>query len=802
MNDFKRWRASALALLLLFCPGQAYSQLAPVGSPIFAGGATSWAKTADTGFDSTHNVFLIAQSEHQAGRVLGSFLGSDGSAASGAFRIDSTGAFPFGPAVAYSPQADVFLVVWVNETGGVRGRLVRYGSNALGAADFSVGTGGRPSWAPAIAYSSTSEEFLVSWSTSAGPNKIVRVSTAGAPIGSALQVTGAVWTQEPALAWNPANDEFFLVYAQEINPGWHVKGQRISQGQMVGGAITVHAAGSTKVPDVAYSTASGKFLVSWFQGSPWGVYGKLLNADGSAASAAQPLLPSNYGSYDANSLAYNSFTQTFGLASLTGHNGLDTIGGTSISSAGAVGAAARWVDAPAGTGNRRYPEIAASNSSDRFVVVFNKSQANFFAQKLEPGTGPPPPPPPPPPPGTVNLSALNASPAPPVVAGTPIQWTGVASGGTIEYQFHLYNGNTSAWTMVRDWNTSASYTQTPSAAGTYAVQVWARLQGTTAFQYKSSGYFNVTGTPPPPAGSLNLTSLTASPSLPRAANTLITWTGNASVGGGGTAEYQFHLYNGNTNAWTMARDWASGNTWQWTPTAAGQYAVQVWARLVGQTAFQYKSSGYFNITQPVGPTPSLTLVGIGADPVPPMVGSGTPVLWSGIANVGGGAAVEYQFWLYTGSTNSWAMTRNWGTGNTWQWTPGPAGTYAVQVWARIVGQTAFQYASSGYFNVTATPADAPLVNISSVTSTSQTFTAGTPVGWITVASGPGTLQYSYWVYSQATDTWTNVRPYATSGTYVWTPPAAGTYAVQVWVRRAGMTLAYEDFHATGYFTVN
>ena len=128
MNGLPRWREAALSLLFVcLCANHAFAQLVANGVPVATGGGTGWAKTADTEFDSNHGVFLVASSEHQntpGGRVWGSFLGSSGTAVIGtAFRLDSTGSFPNGPAVAYSPQDDVFLVVWANDMGHVRGRL-------------------------------------------------------------------------------------------------------------------------------------------------------------------------------------------------------------------------------------------------------------------------------------------------------------------------------------------------------------------------------------------------------------------------------------------------------------------------------------------------------------------------------------------------------------------------------------------------------------------------------------------------------------------------------------------------------
>ncbi len=410
-------RRTTSALVALACSiwaAPANAQLSKVGAAIVVpGGATAYSRTTDTAYDTTHSVFLTPVSEHYTspgGRVFASFANSNGTALTAAFRLDTTANFPFGPAVAYSPEADVFLVVWVNGAGQVRGRLVRYGVNALGSADFAVSgekvAGG--AWSPAVAYSRTSQEFLVAYSK--GSTKVARVSTAGGIIGQAVTVSAALasgyhWTQDPALTWNSANNEFLLTYAQELSPGWQIRAQRISEGHALGSPTVVQQAGSTKMPDAQYSAQSGKYLVTWFQTSPYGIYGRMVNASGSLVGSPQPMLPSNYGTYDANSLAYNDYSGTFAIASLTpqlvGGVSRDTIGGAEVSSAGTPSTAMRFVEAD--SGNRFYPEIAATGTNNRFLTVFNKSHATFYGQILASGGGgsePPPPPPPPPPPSS------------------------------------------------------------------------------------------------------------------------------------------------------------------------------------------------------------------------------------------------------------------------------------------------------------------------------------------------------------------------------------------------------------------
>ena len=57
------------------------------------------------------------------------------------------------------------------------------------------------------------------------------------------------------------------------------------------------------------------------------------------------------------------------------------------------------------------------------------------------------------------------------------------------------------------------------------------------------------------------------------------------------------------------------------------------------------------------------------------------------------------------------------------------------------------------------------------------------------------------MYSAATGAWTVARDYGTSNVLTYTPPTAGRYAMQAWVRNAGSTANYTVMVASGYFDV-
>src|SRR5439155_544034 len=75
---------------------------------------------------------------------------------------------------------------------------------------------------------------------------------------------------------------------------------------------------------------------------------------------------------------------------------------------------------------------------------------------------------------TANLTA-------PQLAGTSITLTAAAAGGTSPYQYKWWVYGASGWTVLQDWNASASYVWTPATPNPVGnVEVWMRSAGNSA----------------------------------------------------------------------------------------------------------------------------------------------------------------------------------------------------------------------------------------------------------------------------------------------------------------------------------
>ncbi len=395
-------------------------------------------------------------------------------------------------------------------------------------------------------------------------------------------------------------------------------------------------------------------------------------------------------------------------------------------------------------------------------------------------------------PATISVSALLASPTLPVIAGQTISWTAFAIGAQAPFEYKFWVFTPSGWTVFQDYSPSNVATWTPSAAGTYAVQVWARRIGSSAAyeDWRSSGSFVVSPLPP-----VTVAPLVSNVTFPATINTTVTWT---AVAAGGMPPLQYQFWRFRTGSgWSMVRDYSPSNTFTWTPTAAdvGRYALQVWVRSTGSTAAYDAWAGttYFDIITPPVIVTSLTA----SVPLPTIVG--TPITWTATAS-GGTGPLEYQFWRFKQATG-WVIVQPFSSANTFSWTPSASdvGTYVIQVWVRQIGSVATYDAWRGtdYFTINPRP-------VAVLTSFLQTplppTTTGVPITWSAAATGGTAVpEYKFWLLSSGA--WTVLRDYALAPTVTWTPSVPGRYAVQVWVRSSGSTSAYEDWRGTELFTI-
>jgi hypothetical protein len=393
----------------------------------------------------------------------------------------------------------------------------------------------------------------------------------------------------------------------------------------------------------------------------------------------------------------------------------------------------------------------------------------------------------------LSITSFTSSVASPQNAGTAINFTATATGGTSPYQFKWWIQSGGVWSVAREWSTSPSLTWQPTATGTYNVAVWARNAGATADASQAMAqvpYVIGAGSSTP----LSITSFTSSVASPQAVDTTINFTAAAA---GGTAPYQFKWWIKNATTWTIAQDWSSQSTLSWRPMVAGTYTVAVWARNAGVTddASQAMAQVAYSIT---ATTPLAPLVmNLSSSVGSPQVLGNTVTFTAGAS--GGRAPYEFKWWVNDGT--QWTVVRDWGTSQTLSWRPTQAGTYVMAAWVRNSGVTAD--ASQGLAQMTyviSSARDIPPAITSFTSSVASPTAAGTTVTFSTAASGGvGSYQFKWWILSGGT--WSVAQNWSSSPTFAWRPTTPGNYVVAVWVRNTGVTADASQTLAQVNYTV-
>jgi hypothetical protein len=364
------------------------------------------------------------------------------------FRISNVGADTVAardgtdPAVAYNPTANEYLVVWradglaTDDQFEIFGQRVSAAGAELGA-DFRISNAvdvgaTRDASDPAVAYNSTSNEYLVVWranqlAATIGEFEVFgqRVSAAGAELGVDFRISTVGtdtdtlrFPNEPAVAYGSTPNEYLVTWDGDglaTDDENEIFGQRVSAtGAEVGTDFQIsNATAVSPTRDafrsaVAYGSAPNEYLVTW-QGDQlaatdeeFEIFGQRVNADGTEDGSdfristvgtdtdtlRSPLFPAvAYGStpneylvtWDGDGLATNDEVEIFGQR-------LDAAGaevGTNdfrISTAGMDTDTARAAAAPA---------VAYSGAANEYLVAWNgdglatNNEFEIFGQRLD-----------------------------------------------------------------------------------------------------------------------------------------------------------------------------------------------------------------------------------------------------------------------------------------------------------------------------------------------------------------------------------------------------------------------------------
>src|SRR4029077_6040146 len=282
------------------------------------------------------------------------------------------------------------------------------------------------------------------------------------------------------------------------------------------------------------------------------------------------------------------------------------------------------------------------------------------------------------------------------------------------------------------------------------------------------------GAPPAPCGAATLS---GAPPAHQATGASVVFT--ASTSGCASPTYRFWM-SPPGQGWSIVQDYSATNNFTWTTTgASGAYRFEVDVRNQGS------SVAYDHVANITYSLDACNSAGLTASPSSPHL-PGATITLTATATCPGTAT--YRFW--TGQNGIWHVVQDYGPSNTFAWnTTGlAAGTYGLEADVRDQGATA---AYEKVANLTYVLGSAPCGTPSLSGSPSGSSGSGSSPVFTASTSGCATPNYRFWVGQNGM--WTIKQDYSASSTFSWdtTGYSAGAYGIEVDVRDAGSSAAYD-----------
>lgn len=356
----------------------------------------------------------------------------------------------------------------------------------------------------------------------------------------------------------------------------------------------------------------------------------------------------------------------------------------------------------------------------------------------------------------LSAAALTESPAGPQPIGKTITLTGSTTGGAnAQYRFDVGSGNPLVWVTKQAYSATKTYSWIPTAPDTYSLRVAAR-EGADDATAKTSAVSTYVVAPMPPTS----VAVTSDLDSPQSVNTTITLT--ASAIGGTSPEYKFEA------GATLLQDWSSDATCDWTPTAPGQYILNVSARETGLTTIVITRTMSYTIA------PALSAATLSTNPVAPQSAGKLVVL---IGSTTGGANIQYRFDVGSGNPVVWVTKQAYSTTQSYAWTPITPDTYSLRVLARegTDDATARTSAVTNYL-ITPTPPSAVTLMVNPLSPQP----ANAVITLTAAATGGTAPQYKFEAGTSLLQDWSS------DSTYDWAPGSPGSYTLKISARETGL----------------
>jgi hypothetical protein len=361
----------------------------------------------DTAFNPARNEYLTVYriSDGDVPRVTYCRLNSSGNVLGSAITlVDPALSGVHKGVVAYNSVNAEYLIAyggWLDTGGGstqdgVRAQRVNATTGLpIGAPTALFGPAPGGVFEPAIAYSPTSNLYLVAWHEDGPPNaQIFGVRVAGATgtlIGTNFSLSPS-WTQYcavPHIAYNSSANEFEVMYQvsrDDIGHGFDEYGQRLraSDGVLLGDAHPIGTAGPAwdRHGDIVYDSDMNRYLAVYecLGDASGSLYGQFLTATGGSIGGRFSLLPLP----DAGgmiSVDWMPSTKEFMVAWMDGDSYSNYA--QRISQTGAlIGEKFDITNGLAGIGNFE-PQVVANTVSNEFLFAWYNSYTNVYDRRVK-----------------------------------------------------------------------------------------------------------------------------------------------------------------------------------------------------------------------------------------------------------------------------------------------------------------------------------------------------------------------------------------------------------------------------------
>lgn len=209
------------------------------------------------------------------------------------------------PAVAYDPDQDRYLVVWVHDTSGnwsntdIYGRFVAWDGSSLGPEFAICDWTGSSQHSPSVVYGSGNQEYLVVWHNEPSASKPYLSGRRVRGDGSGF--SGAAFTVyisahevhlNPDVAYNAARNEYFVAWQRGDGTDFQIYAVPISATGAVGTEVAVGqppSASNEMWTTVAACAEADQYLVVWTRldqsTGDTDIYGRFMQGGGATDGA-------------------------------------------------------------------------------------------------------------------------------------------------------------------------------------------------------------------------------------------------------------------------------------------------------------------------------------------------------------------------------------------------------------------------------------------------------------------------------------------------------------------------------------